>query len=125
MPDSGPDATKQDLAEKRTAWALRRTLLAKERTFAAWLRTGLTSYGGGLAVARLLSNQGPRWLIVAVAASLVVLGGACALLGVASYQLAIQDTAGQETRALPSWTLWGLSAVFGLTALAGLALVLT
>ena len=34
--------------------ASKRTVLAAERTFSAWIRTGLAGVGGGLAVARLL-----------------------------------------------------------------------
>jgi len=34
--------------------ASERTLLAAERTFSAWIRTGLASLGGGLAIARSL-----------------------------------------------------------------------
>jgi putative membrane protein len=37
--------------------ATERTLLAAERTFSAWIRTGLAALGGGLAVARALVFQ--------------------------------------------------------------------
>ncbi|MFZ3585217.1 YidH family protein [Loktanella sp. DJP18] len=45
MPDSDlsedPDST--EMADTRTAWAEDRTMLANERTFAGWMRTGMAS----------------------------------------------------------------------------------
>ena len=43
MPDTNipPDADSHDLADARTAWAEDRTVLANERTFAGWMRTGM------------------------------------------------------------------------------------
>ena len=45
MPDTdlskNPDST--ELADTRTAWAEDRTMLANERTFAGWMRTGMAS----------------------------------------------------------------------------------
>lgn len=35
----------QELADRRTDWAEDRTLLANERTFAAWMRTGMACVG--------------------------------------------------------------------------------
>jgi len=50
--------------------------LANERTFLAWLRTGLALLGGGLAVVQFLP---PGWLRFALATALLVLGGAVAI----------------------------------------------
>lgn len=43
MPDSElpDDPSSTDLADTRTAWAEDRTVLANERTFAGWMRTGM------------------------------------------------------------------------------------
>ena len=40
--------SKHDMAEYRTDWAYDRTLLAKERTFAACGRTGISAMAAGL-----------------------------------------------------------------------------
>ncbi len=42
MPD---DPSSNDMAATRTAWAEDRTLLANERTFAGWMRTGMACIG--------------------------------------------------------------------------------
>src|SRR3954466_2653843 len=53
--------------------------LANERTFLAWLRTGLALVGGGLAVAQFL-RQG--WLRDVLAVALLLLGAAVAVRAV-------------------------------------------
>lgn len=42
-------------AETQEQLARIRTLLAVERTFAAWIRTGLAGIGGGLAIVKLVT----------------------------------------------------------------------
>ena len=53
--------------------------LANERTFLAWIRTGLALLGGGLAVAQFLPAS---LLRTALAVALMVLGGAVAVRAV-------------------------------------------
>lgn len=52
--------------------------LANERTFLAWVRTGLALVGGGLAVTQFLDV---RYLREGVALALMLLGAGCALRG--------------------------------------------
>lgn len=47
------------LAEERTDLASLRTLMAAERTFSSWIRTGLAGVGGGLAITNLLTFETP------------------------------------------------------------------
>ncbi len=56
--------------------------LANERTFLAWIRTGLTLVGGGLAVAQFLPDLRPVYLKEVLAAVLMLLGAACAVRAV-------------------------------------------
>jgi putative membrane protein len=53
--------------------------LANERTFLAWLRTGLALIAGGLGVAQFLA---PGWARTSLAVALLILGGAVALRAV-------------------------------------------
>lgn len=50
-----------------------RTRLAYERTYAAWLRTGLAALGGGLAARALLDRQLPKWLVELTSISLIAM----------------------------------------------------
>ncbi|MBM0238557.1 DUF202 domain-containing protein [Micromonospora sp. ATA32] len=56
--------------------------LANERTFLAWLRTGLALIAGGLAAAQFLPPLPVRHLREAIAIALLLLGGAVAVRAV-------------------------------------------
>lgn len=57
--------------------ASKRTLLAADRTFSAWIRTGLAGVGGGLAFVRILIFKSYAHQVVAhVVGALLMLWGA-------------------------------------------------
>jgi putative membrane protein len=56
--------------------------LANERTFLAWIRTGLALVAGGLAAAQFLPPLPVQHLREAIAIALLVLGGAVAIRAV-------------------------------------------
>ncbi|MEV4709849.1 DUF202 domain-containing protein [Micromonospora sp. NPDC049374] len=56
--------------------------LANERTFLAWLRTGLALIAGGLAAAQFLPNLALVHLREAIAVALLLLGGVVAIRAV-------------------------------------------
>ncbi|GIJ40853.1 hypothetical protein Vwe01_41780 [Micromonospora andamanensis] len=56
--------------------------LANERTFLAWLRTGLALIAGGLAAAQFLPTLSLVHLREAIAVALLLLGGAVAIRAV-------------------------------------------
>jgi putative membrane protein len=56
--------------------------LANERTFLAWIRTGLALIAGGLACAQFLPPLGVAHLREVIAIGLIVLGGAVAVRAV-------------------------------------------
>jgi putative membrane protein len=71
-----------------------RTLLANERTYLAWWRTGLTALTVALASARLvpeLSNATHRWPYTVVGAGFALLGTLC--LGYAERRRRLVDRA--------------------------------
>lgn len=67
----------------QVADATRRTRLASERTYLAWLRTGLTAFGVGIAVGRVVPAliDVPEWPYAAVGIAFVLLGVAVVLFG--------------------------------------------
>lgn len=65
MPDS-PSPSRNDLAEDRT-------ILANERTFAGWLRTGLAAVGIGVAFHVLFGEIDPPWIPRAIATIFLLL----------------------------------------------------
>jgi len=112
-------------AEVQRAYALDRTVLANERTYAAWIRTGLAALVGGLAVERILIDVQPAWLIRGVAVALVLFSAAAFLLAAWRYaHLGIRLEA-LDVRIVPTrlTTLFGLFlAVCSLLSLAALIL---
>ncbi|WP_345628217.1 YidH family protein [Rugosimonospora acidiphila] len=94
--------------------------LANERTFLAWVRTGLALLGGGLAVAGFLPRLRVTHLREAIAVVLLVLGGAIGLHAVDHW--ARSERAMRLDQPLPPSRL---PAVLALTlALGALALII-
>ena len=112
--------------EGLTDSAPRRTWLAAERTYLAWLRTGLGALGLALAVGRLLPA-----LIDASHLAFGVLGAGYAALGVflvvmAAYRAQRTRAALAAGRPLPLdlWVIWVLTAASIVLAVATVVLVL-
>lgn len=96
--------------------------LANERTFLAWIRTGLALVGGGLAVAAFVPEM--RWPYVreGIAIALLLLGAAVALRAVDHW--ARCERAMRLGRPLPRSRFPGILAlVVGIGAIALLVLV--
>jgi putative membrane protein len=105
--------------------APRRTWLAAERTYLAWLRTGLGALGISLAVGRLLPA-----LIDAEHVAFGLLGVGYAALGVLLLVLSAYRThrvraalAAQRPLPTDGWTVWLLTAVSLALAAGTIALV--
>ena len=64
----------EKLAEIRTEFAEDRTVLANERTFAGWLRTGFAAIGIGLAFQLLFEAMRPAWVPKAIATAFLLAG---------------------------------------------------
>ncbi len=66
--------------------ALDRTVLANERTYAAWIRTGLASLVTGLGIARFMLDSMPLWSIRTIAAILILFSGVAFFLAAWRYE---------------------------------------
>lgn len=98
-------------------------MLAAERTFAAWLRTGLAFLGGGLAAEQFLAGRVGAWPLRLLAATLLL----CALAsfsaaGWRDYRVR-KRIAQPHIRLLPRLVTLGLSVTLAaVAALAAIAL---
>ncbi|MGI9483419.1 MAG: YidH family protein, partial [Hyphomicrobiales bacterium] len=75
--------TRKDGADKRDRGlelALDRTILANERTYAAWLRTGLCALAAGLAIEKFMIDVLPFWGIRMISVVLIVFSAVAFLL---------------------------------------------
>jgi putative membrane protein len=120
---NGGRASKHDLAEDRTEWAHRRNLMAKERTFAGWVRTAMSAIAVGLAAARLLRDLEPQWLVMALGAGLIVLGITALGFGLWSYRQTARQLERAGIRGLPLWLAAAFTLLLVVAAAAALALV--
>lgn len=64
--------TSDDLAETRTAWAEDRTVLANERTFAGWMRTGMACVALALGLRALFQETTYPYLAKGVSVIFVI-----------------------------------------------------
>lgn len=67
-------------AELQRLYALDRTVLANERTYAAWIRTGLAALVGGLAVEHILADGKNFGLLHSIGALLILFSAISFLL---------------------------------------------
>ncbi|RUA02275.1 MAG: hypothetical protein DSY89_03080 [Deltaproteobacteria bacterium] len=62
-----PQALKTDSVKL----ALDRTVLANERTYQAWVRTGVSTFAAGLGIEKFLKGDIPPWVLLAIATILL------------------------------------------------------
>jgi putative membrane protein len=105
-----PNESEQQSAEKRKDWALERTLLAKERTFSAWMRTGLSTIAVGFAIVKLLEGMGPPWIIHTAGAVLIFTGSAIQVMGFLGYRDTFRKLQEEGVEARSIWFIGFISA---------------
>ena len=114
----------QQLAEERTELAYHRTLLAEERTYSAWTRTGLASMASGFAIASLLGESGPPWLIRGVGVLFITTGGAMYAIGFWGYFKAVRKLRPKVVPGISAWIFALLSTALLVGAITALTLFL-
>src|SRR5262249_34695264 len=67
----------EDSADRSTQLAADRTVFGAERTYAAWVRTGLLALASGIGAKATLAGVVPEWLIVATGSMLVLFSAFC------------------------------------------------
>ena len=63
--------------DRRTELAADRNVLAGERTYAAWVRTGFTALAAGVGAKKVLGGVLPNWAILATGTVVVLFGAFC------------------------------------------------
>ena len=101
--------------------AIQRTRLAEERTYNAWLRTGMTTMGFGLALAKFFTDVEPLWLLQLLAVSFVLGGGITVLLAFYTHYQRCKEYGEINAIHTPIWVSGGLGILLILIT----ALVLT
>jgi putative membrane protein len=93
--------------------------MAAERTYAAWVRTGLAALASGIGARALLENIVPGWLAGATASVLVLFSGFCFVAAVWR-EMAPVAPPQPDTQRLPAWVLIAVNGFLVIVALAAL-----
>lgn len=72
--EGGAGSKRRELSKERTDYAEDRTVLANERTFAGWFRTGFASVAIGLGFQALFLRMDPPWVPKSIATIFFALG---------------------------------------------------
>ena len=101
--------------------AVDQTVLANERTWLSWLRTGLALLAGGLAVARFMRTALPDWTALLVSTLLIMLSIAAFLLAPWRYSSIHLRMAQLDIDAMPERMVYAISGFLALCAAIALA----
>ena len=131
MPAQSPNlqplqANAEEPSDGPSGYALDRTVLANERTYAAWIRTGLTALAAGVATERFLVDTMPAWTIRIIAFLLIMYSVAAFIIGAWRYNHLGLKLVHVDVKSIPSIVTTGTSVVLvfcSLLALAGLWLL--
>mgnify|MGYP003674029613 CR=1 FL=1 len=116
--DGPPDLTSHDSAFDRT-------LMAEERTFSAWMRSGMAAIGAAVAIVKLVPNDGaPPWLVQSLGVVLIVAGGMAFAFGFWGYRAGARYWTAALPRAIPLWLMAVFTGLLMVAALLALYIVL-
>ena len=118
-----PDAPNDpvDSAGARTGYALDRTVLANERTYAAWIRTGLTALAAGVAIEKFMVGVIPAWGVRSIAVILILTSAVAFFVAAWRYTHLGVRLGSADVKAVPSYLTTAASLL--LIACAVIALV--
>ena len=105
--------------------AIDRTLMAEERTFSAWMRSGMAAIGAAVAIVKMLpANGDPPWLVQSLGVVLIITGGMAFAFGFWGYRAGARYWAAALPRAIPLWLMFVFTLLLMIAALLALYLIL-
>jgi putative membrane protein len=107
-------------AQRQVQLAADRTLLASERTYAAWVRTALASLASGVGARALLENHVPLILAKLTGSVLILFAGFCLVAAVWRQCFRPVPPPPTDLRPIPRFALVPMNAFLLLVALAAL-----
>ncbi len=98
-----PEIELEKLAQENNKVARQRALLDSERTFSAWLRTGLASVIAGFGVSIFMASGTHSWLAPLVASIFILTGSVVYVLAFWSYQEAYKELRAEDFSRMSLW----------------------
>ena len=111
---------KADFARRRPTCERPPTVFAAERTYAAWVRTGLLAMASGIGAKALLEELLPQWLIIATGSVLVLFSAFCFGAAVWRHLYPGVPPPRIDVSRIPPWMLIAANGFLALVALAAL-----
>ena len=93
----------------RNSLALDRTVLANERTYQAWIRTGLAALISGLGIEKFLNDIEPVWPLMLVTIILIFFSASAFIISAWRYNHLHVQMAHLEVDLMPVWVVKTLS----------------
>lgn len=100
--------------------ALDRTVLANERTYQAWIRTGLSLFIAGLGSFKFLQEEMPFWILLAIVVLLIVFSAMAFLLAAWRYRHFHLRIKHLDIDTVPAWIVITASALLAVSAILAL-----
>jgi len=100
--------------------ALDRTVLANDRTYQAWIRTGLALFASGLGTAKFLKEEMSLWIILVIASALLLLSALAFLQAGWRYSHINIKFSSLDIETRPTWQMWTISILLATTSLLAL-----
>jgi putative membrane protein len=110
-------------AERTTQLAMDRTIYAAERTYAAWVRTGLVALASGLGAEKLLQGTVPHWMILGAGTILILFSAFCFVAGIWRQLFTGSTDPAPDVKHMPKAVLLVVSGFLALVALTALTAV--
>jgi len=106
--------------DRQVTLAADRTLLANERTYAAWVRTALAALASGVGARALLEHAVPLWLAKLTATVLILFAGFCLVAAVWRHLWRAVPPPPTDVKPIPRGALVPINAFLLLVAAAAL-----
>ena len=115
--------TTEDGEPSKTSLALDRTILANERTYAAWIRTGMAALISGLGVERFMYEALPIWGTHTIAVILIASSSVAFFLAAWRYRHLHVDLKDTDVTMVPLAVVRAFSFFLSLCALIALVAI--
>jgi putative membrane protein len=118
---ASPRPDEETPLDDRTGYALDRTVLANERTYAAWIRTGLTTLVAGLAVEKFMVDSMSGWAFQIIAVILIVYSMVAFIIAAWRYNHLGLKLVHLDIKSIPSLVTTGASVLLVLCSILALS----
>jgi putative membrane protein len=116
---------RKEISPDSNKLALDRTVLANDRTYQSWIRTGLALFASGLGAAKFLKKEMPLWLLLVITSILLILSALAFLQAGWRYSHINIKFSSLDIKNRPTWQIWIVSILLASVSFAALVGILS